>query len=1237
MIEMKKAWFFLPILFSTLIANGQIKKRVIFIGDAGTISSQQAAIINDAAHNVKSGKTQTFFLGNNIYPNGMPLKSGKRADEQINILESQFKPFQERGTPVTFIPGHRDWNSNRAKGFLRIKKQSQYLNNQTDSLVRMKPANGCPDPEVIPLDEDLILIALDTEWWLHDFKKTDENAKCSKSKTKVQNKLRKILYDNLDKTILLATHHPSKTNGKYAAKFSWKTHIFPFTAAEKHLYLPLPGIGSLYPLFKKIGAGREELHHPKYTEMNRLIGEIFRDFPNVIQVSGHEDGLQLIKNSGDYIPPQIVTGIGDRKNPYLKEGEHTKFQASHPGYVIADWLADKKIRFSFYAYKKGSVEKVHEYTKVHVPFKDWDSPIYNPVAKDSIKFAIQPKYDKKGELWRSLVVGNKYRKEWATEVKFPVFRVSEMKGGLRKRKIGGGEQTRNMRLRDTSDRKQYVLRGVEKVPDRVLPDQFKTPFTRKLVADFYSTQHPYAALAVPPIANALDVPHTDPVYGYTSPDPGLQDFYEQFAGRINLFEPWEPYEPTDNWEKGPRKLVHDNDNTFDADNFLKARMLDLIIGDWDRDEHQWRFHDMKRGNHKNYLIVPRDRDMAFNATEGLFVKLGKNNFLIPHASGFSDDLVNQVNWYMYDSSFLNAHPANQLNHDHYMDLARQVQEEVTDSVLEEGIAAMPEELSKSHKQEMLGYLKDRRDQIPEAMENYYKFSNNIVDLRGSNRKEFVNIEDLKDENGLQIMMRKIDKYGELQDTLMNKSYPHKMTKEIRLFLEKDFDSVRINAPQSKIKLRIVGGKPRHHSHKSYNVVNSRKNIRVYDYKHEQYYGKTDKLKLQISDDEENIAYKPTKRHDDFGIMPQIGDFNRDEGFIYGAEAEITLQRGFRKDPFRARHKFGFMRSAHTTSTEFFYQGEWTEAIGQANFMLDADIKAPNHTQNFFGIGNSTDYSKEGDHHTYYRTRFDLYQGQAALKWDFDEAGHFKFGPAFQYYHQPDNQNQNRFISEEPLNNAHDRKSIAKDKWHLGVRARYEIDKRKSHLMPTSAQREMDPNAQQLDLSESKLLPKSGYLFKADLTGYAGLNDASKGFGRLDIEFSFYKALDPKETLILANRTGGSIVGGKPAFYQYAYLGHDQNLLGFRQNRFAGEQMLYNNLELRWAFANFGNYVFKGQLGLTAFDDIGRVWVSEEHSDKWHNGIGGGVYFAPAYSFLIDFKMGHSDEGWLPYISMGFRF
>jgi hemolysin activation/secretion protein len=125
--------------------------------------------------------------------------------------------------------------------------------------------------------------------------------------------------------------------------------------------------------------------------------------------------------------------------------------------------------------------------------------------------------------------------------------------------------------------------------------------------------------------------------------------------------------------------------------------------------------------------------------------------------------------------------------------------------------------------------------------------------------------------------------------------------------------------------------------------------------------------------------------------------------------------------------------------------------------------------------------------------------------------------------------------------------------------------------------------------------------------------------------------------VIANRAGAGVTVGKPAFYQSFFLGGQENLLGYRQYRFGGEHIVYNNFEVRIRLANLASYVVPGQLGLVGFYDIGKVWQKGYNDDRWHQGAGGGLYFAPAQLLLLQLVAGASKEGWLPYFTAGFRF
>jgi len=170
-----------------------------------------------------------------------------------------------------------------------------------------------------------------------------------------------------------------------------------------------------------------------------------------------------------------------------------------------------------------------------------------------------------------------------------------------------------------------------------------------------------------------------------------------------------------------------------------------------------------------------------------------------------------------------------------------------------------------------------------------------------------------------------------------------------------------------------------------------------------------------------------------------------------------------------------------------------------------------------------------------------------------------------------------------------------------------------------------------------LLPTSGNYISLQWKGYKGLNNYSETYMQLTAQIAVYKNIDRKANFVIANRIGGGITAGKATFYQSLFLGGQDNLLGFRQYRFAGEHMVYNNFEARIKLANLASYVLPGQLGLVGFYDIGKVWQKGFNDKVWHQGAGGGFYFAPAQMVVLQLVAGNSGEGWYPYFTMGFRF
>jgi hypothetical protein len=229
-------------------------------------------------------------------------------------------------------------------GLAKIKNQWSFLDQQNDSLLKMVPAEGCPDPVEINVSNNLTIIAFDSEWWLFPYNKDNKETDCNcRTKEDVTARLQELLYKNRYKVILLASHHPFQSYGHHGGYYSLKDHIFPFTAVNKNLYIPLPVVGSLYPILRKTFVNPEDMGHPLYKAMIKRMDEVAGRFPNLVHVAGHEHGLQFIKSE----QLQVVSGSGAKK-AYVRKGKHALFATHKAGFVTADLLINNNIRFTPY-------------------------------------------------------------------------------------------------------------------------------------------------------------------------------------------------------------------------------------------------------------------------------------------------------------------------------------------------------------------------------------------------------------------------------------------------------------------------------------------------------------------------------------------------------------------------------------------------------------------------------------------------------------------------------------------------------------------------------------------------------------------------------------------------------------------------------------------------------------------------------------------------------------------------
>ncbi|MFT3909526.1 MAG: hypothetical protein QM737_08885 [Ferruginibacter sp.] len=353
-------------------------------------------------------------------------------------------------------------------------------------------------------------------------------------------------------------------------------------------------------------------------------------------------------------------------------------------------------------------------------------------------FAIAPassRYESQLGL-RKIFVGNNYRAIWATPVKMPLFDISTEKGGLTILKLGGGAQTKSLRFID-KDSIEWVLRTIDKDVTKLVPSTFKNTIVHKIIQEMISTAHPYAPLVVASLAKDLNLNAPDPKLVFVEDDTAFGQYRNIFANTVCLFEQVAPTKHSEN-AISTDSMLHNlfpvnNIYKLDDTTLLKARLLDMLIGDWDRhkDQYKWGFTE-KNGTIIYYPIV-RDRDQAFFYSDGLML-LQVRLFGLKFLKNFSKCTkglteLNNRSW-LFDKLLLSK-----LNENEWRKNISEFRHRLTDSTLDEAVKKLPREVYAKNGKKIFEKLKARRDGMLKDGMKYYKFLSENKKLNSTTDEE----------------------------------------------------------------------------------------------------------------------------------------------------------------------------------------------------------------------------------------------------------------------------------------------------------------------------------------------------------------------------------------------------------------------------------------------------------------------------------------------------------------------
>ncbi len=1190
--------------------------RLILIGDAGRLYHGKNPVVDavSARYDFNDPRTTLLYLGDNVYPHGLEDENHPDYDSLTTILRYQAGPGlasrgQGKKSDVLFIPGNHDWGKGHPDGWEKIKRQGRWLDSLKAPNIRLLPTGGCPGPEEIHLDNKLVLVIIDTQWWLHPYDKPGLDSDCAcKNQDEVIARLSDIVARNKDKGIILATHQPFRSYGIHGGYYTIKQHIFPLTDISKKLYIPLPVIGSIYPLARGVFGNIQDLPNPLYKAMAQAMEKAVAPAPNVTFVSGHDHALQHIVDGGRNF---IVSGSGINQER-VKNGKNARFVSSEWGYVVLDHLIDGRLKATFYTVDdKANATQAHQ-AMLYKTLSTTDSlktGLRRPAWPDSVRLAVAPAYDSVGRFHRWLF-GENYRKEWSTPVALPVFDITRTKGGFKILQRGGGQQTKSLRLADASGQ-EWVLRTIQKDPAKAVPAYLRQTVASDILQDEISAAYPYAPLAVPILATAGGVPHANPTLMYVPDDPALGIYQSDFGGTVCLLEERSPGDSKSiSTPKVLDALEDDNDNRVDQRAALRARLLDLFIGDWDRHEDQWRWGYRKVKEGKEFYPIPRDRDQVFFRTGGILPAIASLPWLQPKFQGFRPKMPN-VDGFMFNGRYFDRLFLSGLTNRDWLEEIETFKASMTDDILKRAIQQLPDTIRRQSGEQILKTLKARRDWLAQGAMTYYRFLAKTVDIPGSDKTELFQI-DYQDEGQVAVSVFKITKEGKQARQLYHRVFDAADTDEIRLYGRKGDDQFAIKGePVDDLKIRLVGGKGNdtftvdaQHPAPSQTII--------YDLSTEaNVFPKPGLARLRTSTDKSVNQYDSHAfKYDRLAPIGTVG-YNLDDGVILGAGVQWTKQ-GFRKSPYAFMNRLLISHSLATNATAFKYDGIFTDVMGKNDLWINAFIKAPDNVTNFFGPGNETIYD-QSQRIRYYRTRYNLMNLALQLKRKAGEHLQLSVGPVFQYFKLDLQDNRGRFI-ERYLNELPQQERFLRQEVYGGFQAGLTIDTRNNPVQPAR-----------------------GVYWNTTLLGLQGFGHRINHMTQLRTDLTMYLSFSRAARFVLVNRLGGGLTHGNPAFYQLLYLGGHDNLRGYRTYRFAGDHEVHHNLEVRLKLFDFRSYLFPGSVGLMAFNDLGRVWNKGEVSKRWHDGYGGGLYVSPASLLVLTATVAFSEEGTLPYVSLGYRF
>ena len=823
-----------------------------------------------------------------------------------------------------------------------------------------------------------------------------------------------------------------------------------------------------------------------------------------------------------------------------------------------------------------------------------------------------------GSFFRALF-GGRWRDDWTTPIRVPALDLSTFDGGLTPLRRGGahGQQTISLRFRSANGN-TWAFRSVDKDPRKALAPELRESRAADLYRDIITTsQHPAAALVVAPLLEAVGVLHATPELFVMPDDPRLGEFRD-LAGLLGMMEV-RPGRGFAGAEKALgtlelfERMEGRSDERVDARAYLRARLMDVFIGDWDRHENQWRWLRFVEDGERVWRPVPVDRDEAFSRFDGILPKVGEyyTKFLV----SFHDDYP-AIDKLTFGGRYVDRHFLVGLDAGEWRAVTSEVVARLTDDTIAAAVKRLPPEMYARDGALLEHALRARRDALPSVSDAFYRLLAEDVDVYGTRGAELATIRRPGDGAVELTLSARDETTGEaLGPPFFHRWFRAGETSEIRLYLLGGADRVVEEGDRGRaIRVRVVRDDPGPAAEQRA-AARARAEASGDDGDEE--------VTDPAPDHEQRLAAR-YQRFRDWGtdslVYPELS-YDGTRGLVAGARLERT-HFGFGREPFANQMNFAASWSTGLAQPrlEYMLDVRTRSRFGVVAYLAYSGMEYAN----FFGLGNGSPRDASLASRDFYRVNQQRFVVRPLVTATVVGALRARAGLALERF----------------SNTAHRPSAPASGAYGSGTTAL------------ASAEAGLD-----FDTRTGILTRRRGVRVDVSVRFFPPVLDNADGFTKLRASGSADFGSPFGSPVLLGLRVAGEKNWGRYPFFEAASIGgvtlphpldvaggSTGNLLrGYDLNRFSGDASIVANAELRLPLGTYDPFV-PLRYGLLALADVGRVFLANETSGRWHPGAGGGAWIAlraagsgMEFATAVSLAVVRSDEQTSFYLASTFGF